>query len=201
MSTSGMIAEQSNMVRAVMGDHCLRRFIYLLAALLAAPLHAGQQPWILVDTAAATLTVMHGNKAIKRYKNISLGKGGVSRVRMRGDDTTPLGEFRITRVKNRSAYHRFYEFNFPTLDHADAGFQTGIIDLGTYLAIMRSIRGRILPPQNTALGGHLGIHGIGSGNRKVHDQFNWTNGCIALTNEQIDELNRWLRVGTKVVVR
>jgi hypothetical protein len=58
-----------------------------------------------------------------------------------------------------------------------------------------------LPPQNTALGGRIGLHGLGRGDPKVHQQFNWTNGCIALTNEQIDQLLTWVGKGTRVSIR
>jgi hypothetical protein len=57
------------------------------------------------------------------------------------------------------------------------------------------------PPSNTGLGGNIGIHGIGAGDPQVHEDFNWTEGCIALTNEQIEELARWIHLGTRVVVR
>ncbi|MDH3638442.1 MAG: L,D-transpeptidase [Gammaproteobacteria bacterium] len=179
----------------------MRTVVLLLCVLVTAPLSAGKRAWVLVETATSTLTVMRGDRPVKKFRNISVGKGGVSLLRLKGDDTTPLGEFHIARVKNRSMYHRFYEFDFPTLEHAEAAFKTGLIDLGTYRDISTAVQRKSLPPQNTALGGHLGIHGIGSGNRRVHDQFNWTNGCIALTNEQIDALRPWLQIGTKVVVR
>ena len=47
----------------------------------------------------------------------------------------------------------------------------------------------------------IGIHGIGDGDRGVHRDFNWTNGCVALTNEEIDELLRWVKIGTPVEIR
>ncbi len=179
----------------------MRVLVLCLGVLVTTQVWADKPTWILVETAKETLTVMRGDKPVKAFTNVSVGKGGVSRLRVRGDDTTPLGEFHIARIKNRSMYHRFYEFDFPTLSHADTAFKAGLIDLGTYLEILKAVQRQTLPPQNTALGGHLGIHGIGSGNRQVHDQFNWTNGCIALTNEQLDALSPWLTLGTKVVVR
>lgn len=57
------------------------------------------------------------------------------------------------------------------------------------------------PPQNTQLGGHIGIHGIGQGNPAIHNNYNWTNGCIALTNKQIDQLSQWVKTGTVVNIR
>ena len=49
--------------------------------------------------------------------------------------------------------------------------------------------------------GQLGIHGVGMGDMKVHETVNWTEGCIALTNEQVRDLAKWVVVGTRVVVR
>jgi L,D-peptidoglycan transpeptidase YkuD (ErfK/YbiS/YcfS/YnhG family) len=51
------------------------------------------------------------------------------------------------------------------------------------------------------LGGSIGIHGVGAGNRRIHEDFNWTEGCVALTNEQIDDLDRYIHIGTRVVIR
>ncbi|MDZ7736419.1 MAG: L,D-transpeptidase [Gammaproteobacteria bacterium] len=62
-----------------------------------------------------------------------------------------------------------------------------------------------MPPQNTALGGYIGIHGIGEVNDEKIMTFtqgqNWTAGCIALTNEQISELRQFVSIGTRIVIR
>ena len=57
------------------------------------------------------------------------------------------------------------------------------------------------PPQDTPLGGQIGIHGIGNGDQDIHHNYNWTNGCIALTNEQIDQLGKWIKPGVLVNIR
>jgi hypothetical protein len=67
--------------------------------------------------------------------------------------------------------------------------------------VRRALRTNSVPPQNTPLGGFIGIHGIGIGDPKIHALFNWTEGCIALTNEQVDELAQWVHVGTPVTIR
>jgi lipoprotein-anchoring transpeptidase ErfK/SrfK len=51
------------------------------------------------------------------------------------------------------------------------------------------------------LGGHIGIHGVGRGDLRIHQQFDWTQGCIALTNEQIEQLQNLVRVGDRVVIQ
>jgi lipoprotein-anchoring transpeptidase ErfK/SrfK len=42
---------------------------------------------------------------------------------------------------------------------------------------------------------------VGEGSVAVHEQYNWTNGCVALTNDQIDRLARWVKIGTPVEIR
>ncbi len=177
------------------------RLCIAAAAIIAPTAATAHSPWILVDTNSATLSVMRGHEVIQSYPDLAIGRGGVSERRTRGDDSTPLGEFRVVEVRTNSNYHRFYLFDFPNNEHANRAWNDGRIDLATYDTIVRAVKNHRLPPQNTALGGNLGIHGLGDADPGIHSMFNWTNGCIALTNEQIDALSPWLRVGTKVVVQ
>ena len=58
-----------------------------------------------------------------------------------------------------------------------------------------------IPPQNTPLGGQIGIHGLGNADERIHKVFDWTHGCIALTNPQIDQLSQWIDTGTVVKIK
>ncbi|TVO65135.1 L,D-transpeptidase [Spiribacter aquaticus] len=55
-------------------------------------------------------------------------------------------------------------------------------------------------PPGRAARGHIGFHGIGNGDHRVHQAFNWTQGCVAMTNAQIETLMDWVRVGTPVII-
>ncbi|MGA8261437.1 MAG: L,D-transpeptidase [Arenicellales bacterium] len=172
-----------------------------LSAALGAPSFAdGPETWLHVDTGSATVAVMRGKQVIARFKDISIGRGGVSRERDRGDESTPLGEFRIVKVKAKSDFHRFYIIDYPNEKRARLAFRDGEIDQATYRAIRTAVRAGHLPPQGTPLGGNIGIHGLGHADLRFHEAFNWTRGCIALTNEQIDRLARWIHIGTRVVI-
>jgi hypothetical protein len=57
-----------------------------------------------------------------------------------------------------------------------------------------------MPPQNTPLGGFLGIHGIGRGDIRIHRAFHWTQGCVAVTNEEMNALAHWIREDTRIVI-
>jgi murein L,D-transpeptidase YafK len=157
--------------------------------------------WLAVDTRPHLLTVMEGDKPVEIFEKIAIGRRGSGYQKSRGDDKTPLGNYRIGWVNENSRYHRFYGFSYPNRDNAERAFQSGLIGPNAYQSILRASAGDSIPPQDTALGGQIGIHGLGSANPRVHQIFDWTHGCIAMTNEQIDRLSHWIRRGTLVVVR
>ncbi len=162
---------------------------------------ADEAPWIRVDTRAGMITVLQGDRVLQTFGGISIGRGGVAESRRRGDRTTPLGEFRIAWVKEQGgAFRRFYAFDFPRREDALRAWHDGRIDEAAYRSILRAHASGVPPPQDTPLGGYLGIHGLGDADPWVHRHFHWTEGCIALTNEQIDRLGQWMADGTRVVV-
>lgn len=176
-----------------------------LAWLLATPAwpqtpHESEEIWVEVDTGHLVLRVMRGDQVLETFADIAIGRYGTTRDKRRLDGRTPLGEFRISRINNRSPFRRFYGFDYPRMEQAERALQAGDLEPSTFVAIRDAIRNGDPPPQNTVLGGYLGIHGLGAGDPEVHENYNWTNGCIALTNGQIDRLAAWLRIGTRVVV-
>lgn len=175
-------------------------WMLLLIASGAAPLSTAADTWLHVNTNEATLAVMRGEKVLVKMTDISVGRAGVSRERRLGDQRTPLGDFRIVKIKEDSVFHRFFIIDYPNEERAQLALNEGEIDQSTFKAIRWAVRSGRLPPQNTPLGGNLGIHGLGRGNPRFHASFNWTQGCVALTNEQIDRLTPWIQVGTRVVI-
>lgn len=159
-----------------------------------------EEVWLQVDTQALVLRVMRGQQPIKTYEDIAIGRFGTTADKRHLDGKTQLGEFHISRIKSTSPYRRFFGFDYPRLDQAERALERGDLPLDQFKAIHSAVRAHRTPPQNTALGGHLGIHGIGAGDPKVHASYNWTKGCIALTNAQIDELAQWVHLGVRVVV-
>ncbi len=157
--------------------------------------------WLLVDTGTLTLSVMQGEETLITFDNIAIGSNGPTRSKRAGDEKTPLGDYRITAIRMDSHFHRFLAIDYPTMEDARRGLQERRINRAEYDALREAWNRGIAPPQDTRLGGHLGIHGIGAGDPAIHDAFNWTNGCIALTNAQVEELLQWVREGTRVSVR
>ena len=177
----------------------------LVAAILGTPAFSwanGRLPWILVDTQTLTLTVFSAeNHILARFHNIAIGSGGVAEIHRRGDETTPLGVFRVAWIDRHSRYGAFYGIDYPSADIARRAYAEGIISRAQLDSIIKALQHHRIPPQNTPLGGRLGIHGIGRGDPRIQDAFNWTNGCVALTNPQIRQLSRWVQTGTRVVIR
>ena len=157
--------------------------------------------WLLVDTRDATLTVMKGDKPQEVFSDIAIGRYGKTYYKMKGDHKTPLGRFAIAWIPAKSQYHRFLGLNYPDRERADRALVDGDITEAQWQAIRRASEAKRRPPQDTPLGGFIGIHGTGDGDPGIHGQFNWTSGCIALTNEQIDRLVELVRIGTPVEIR
>lgn len=181
----------------------LTRLLLLLSMLVAtayAPAGDGEI-WLLVDTRARTLTVFQGDTELRVYENISIGSGGITTDKRKDDEKTPLGEYRIARIATRTPFHRFFGFNYPTAEQAQRAVLAGVIDERQYRRIRAAARRGEVPPGDTPLGGYLGIHGIGAGDPRIHADFNWTNGCIALSNEEIDDMASWIEIGTRVKVQ
>lgn len=115
--------------------------------------------------------------------------------RAMGDQRMPEGEYRISGPPRTSRFHRFIPFDYPSRADADRALAEKRIDTGTHEAIARAHAKRRMPPQDTPLGGVLGIHGEGTrwrGDLKL----NWTEGCVAVTDAAIEQLARIVRPGT-----
>jgi len=159
------------------------------------------EPWLLVDTKADTLTVMKGTRPLEVFHNIALGIRGAGIKYRRGDEITPVGKFRVGWVNPYSRFKLFFGLDYPNQEYADRAYQQGRIDAATHRRIVTALEKGKTPPQNTPLGGQIGIHGVGAGDPEVHEYFNWTAGCIALDNAQIERLSKWVRIGTQVEIR
>ncbi|UJP05233.1 MAG: L,D-transpeptidase [Nitrosomonas sp.] len=187
---------------SIIGSSSITALIVFMGLLIPSiTANADKGIWIDVDTAAQILRVMQGNTVQEVYNNVAIGRYGTTWSKVTLDDKTPLGKFRIGWINEKSRYHRFFGLDYPNRDTAERAFSEKRIDIDTWYSILEAERIGRTPPQNTSLGGYIGIHGIGHGDKEIHHHYNWTNGCIALTNEQIDQLGRWLRPGVVVNIR
>ncbi|ERS81909.1 MULTISPECIES: L,D-transpeptidase family protein [unclassified Halomonas] len=164
------------------------------------PRHADEL-WVLVDDREAELIVYRGNRQLERFHPISLGRGGARPMRLKGSNATPKGEFRVNRFNFESDWHLFVGLDYPTPTHARVALDEGIYSQQDYDRYFDYYRRNGHPPQDTVLGGFIGLHGIGKGDPEVHRQFHWTQGCVAVTDTQIERLASMIDIGTRVVIR
>jgi len=148
------------------------------------------------------LLVKRGDKVVRRYRT-AVGKGGQGDKQHSGDHKTPVGTYRVVRFNDNSRFRLFMQLNYPNIKDAFYGLKKHLIDRREFDRIVTALKQGKTPPQNTPLGGAIGIHGLGTESRKrlrIHESYNWTEGCIALTNEEIMDLKKYVHIGTKVVI-
>jgi murein L,D-transpeptidase YafK len=148
------------------------------------------------------LLVKSGNEIVRHYRAVS-GRGGNGPKRAYGDRKTPIGVYRIIELRDNSQFHFFMKLDYPNLIDAWYGYRNEVIDANDFRAITAAFKENRIPPQDTPLGGYIGIHGIGELNDEktmIHEAGDWTAGCIALTNDEIIDLKQYVTVGTKVII-
>ena len=114
----------------------------------------------------------------------------------RGDYRTPVGRYYISE-KHVSRFHRFLGLSYPNVDDAERGYSRGLIDANQWADLFFANLNGASPTPATALGGRVGIHGFGD---RPFIPIDWTEGCIAIRNEDIEYLYDVVPVGTQVVI-
>ena len=174
--------------------------IAVVLLLLSISAHAAEDIWLLIDTKKQLLEVKLAEVTLVKFSNISIGRNGSGFKSKRGDDITPQGKYKIAWINRKSRYHLFFGFNYPSRENAQQALEKGLLDKKSYSKIIWAHKNSQVPPQNTALGGLIGIHGLGGADKKIHEIMNWTHGCIALTNDQINNLDTLIKKNTIVIV-
>ncbi len=149
-------------------------------------------PRVVIRKKRRVLEVYDGDKLIKTYA-VVLGFAPEGDKQREGDGKTPEGEFYIFTKNAESKFHLSLGLSYPSIDDAKRGLATGAIAKADHDEIVESIGKKIMPPQKTALGGEIYIHGGGVDN-------DWTWGCTAMKNEDIEELFAVLPIGTAVTI-
>lgn len=156
---------------------------------------------IIVDKSEKLLTIYHKDTPMKAY-HVEFGDSGTGDKQIAGDHKTPEGTFYITQKlvlspSDEFLGSRWMRISYPNVEDAWRGLSNGLINQSTYNSIYNAIVNGKTPPQNTALGGGIGIHG---GSTKALGT-NWTWGCVGLTNADTEDFYNYMFVGTRVVIR
>jgi len=120
----------------------------------------------------------YNGKLSKEY-DVEFGRNWIGDKHYAGDKATPEGMYRIIKKKGDSGYHKALLINYPN----DADYAT-----------FNNRKRQGLISKNSHIGGLIEIHGNGG---KGDD---WTAGCVALTDRDIDELYSRVTVGTPITI-
>jgi murein L,D-transpeptidase YafK len=152
-----------------------------------------KDPGIVVMKSKRLLELYSGTAVVRTYR-IGLGLNPVDDKERQGDRRTPEGDFYVFTRNSKSAFYLSLGLSYPNVEDAERGLRQKLISRVQHDAIVKAIKRKATPPQNTALGGDIYIHGNGASS-------DWTWGCVALENEDIKELFEAVRVGTPVTIK
>lgn len=167
------------------------------------PLKAGR---VVVLKSQRTLQLYDGPTLLKTY-GVALGPRPSGHKQRLGDGRTPEGEYFVcTRNAKTSAFHIFLGLSYPAAPDATRGAKSKIITPRQAQLIRSRLASRSAPPWNTKLGGWVGIHGGGDAPfaarvMSKRGSMDWTAGCVAVSNSEIEEISAALNVGARVSIR
>jgi len=167
----------------------LLAFICLNSSIIAADL---VKPRIEVYKARRVLELFDGDELIKTYR-VALGTNPVPPKEQEGDRATPEGSYFICLKNPNSKFHLSLGINYPNATDGRRGLKAGLISKQEYDAIRRAEAMHTAPPWNTKLGGEVFVHGSGSSS-------DWTWGCVALDDPDIEELYKLVPVNTPITI-
>lgn len=135
---------------------------------------------IVVYKSRHTLLAFSKGQLVKTYK-ISLGSIPMGSKKFEGDKKTPEGVYFINAKNPNSGYHKNLGISYPDKRDMDNAKKIG-----------------------KPTGGDVKIHGLRNGLGflcKFQRWYDWTAGCIALTNQEVDELYTSTKIGTKIEIK
>lgn len=135
---------------------------------------------IIVRKAARQLHLYNGGRLLKTYR-IALGRNPQGPKEREGDGRTPEGSYVIDSRKRDSAFHRALHISYPNADDRRRARRLGV-----------------------SPGGAIMIHGLPNGMASIgaaHAARDWTEGCLAVTNLEIEEIWRVVPNGTRIEIR
>lgn len=135
---------------------------------------------VLVEKAARRVTLLREGRPLKAYA-MSLGGNPLGHKQREGDQRTPEGVYAIDFKNPRSRFHLALRVSYPNAQDRERAGKQGV------------------PP-----GGDIMIHGLPNGLGWLggfHLSRDWTDGCAAVTNRQIEEIWSLVDVGTRVEIR
>ncbi len=135
---------------------------------------------VIVMKKERTLTLISGDKVLKIYK-VALGGDPIGPKRVEGDHKTPEGSYILDRRNPKSKYYRSIHISYPSEEDRERARKSGV-----------------------SPGGDLMVHGLPNGFGwlgATHRTQDWTDGCIAVTDQEMDEIWNAVPDGTPIEIK
>jgi murein L,D-transpeptidase YafK len=134
---------------------------------------------IVISKSAHTLSLLSAKSVLKTYR-VALGRGSAGAKQVDGDNRTPEGKYIIDEMKTSSKFHKALHLSYPNADDRARALKLG-----------------------KSPGGDIEIHGLPTAFAWVgttQHMVDWSAGCIALSNDEIDEVWKMVSIGTLVEI-
>jgi murein L,D-transpeptidase YafK len=148
---------------------------------------------IVVSKSQRSLTTYGADGRILRIFPVIVGRASDGAKEREGDERTPEGEYYVCFKNPQSRFHLSLGLSYPGLADAERGLASGMISAAEYREIADAHAARRIPPWKTSLGGEIFIHGEMA-------EREGTAGCVAVSNEAIEELFPHVQLGTPVFI-
>lgn len=148
-------------------------------ASFASAMSSGKADLVVVTKSEASMALLRQGKVLKKYR-IAMGDNPIGHKLTEGDQRTPEGRYLLDYKKSDSAYYRAIRISYPNDEDRLRADALGI-----------------------SPGGQIMIHGENPNSSLSPEEaqmYNWTDGCIAVTNAEMDELWRAIDEGTPIEI-
>ena len=151
---------------------------------------------ILIEKSARRLSLISREKTLFTC-SVGLGFCPMGHKKREGDGRTPEGRYRICTVNRQSKYHLSLGISYPSHRDAKNAFKMKRVGLWDYALISLADLLHQRPKWSSPLGGFIMIHG----EDPDHRTGDWTQGCVTLTNKDMEKLASMCRKGEHVEIR
>lgn len=158
---------------------------------------------IVIERKNYLLHIYEDTVLIKSYR-ASFGRNLRTKKSYLYDGATPVGTYKICSIDSSHSYHKYLRLNYPNLDDAVEALRKGIISQREFNNLKFDFYYNECIETESVLGNNVGIHGLGRLNyifKNLPFVYNWTDGSVAISNENIEELLTVIKRGTSVVIK
>lgn len=160
----------------------MRNIVLIFAVLITwvSPALGNDIDSVLVNKSELKMYLLAKGEKVKEY-SIALGANPKGHKQQEGDERTPEGKYFLDYKKSDSSFYKAIHISYPNMENQTKAKERGVNP-----------------------GGLIMIHGQKNGLgwlSWISQNFNWTNGCIAVTNKEMDEIWNLMKVGAPIEIQ